>query len=973
MKLLRFLIGLLIFVIGWTTMPAHAATFRSANGADVPINGSSCIQTPFSLGPITSVFMHYELRNTTPADLRLTLSHDDGAATYDFILRDQVGAAAGNLIVDNNNLTFWNGQNINGSWCLQVADMNGSPVGFIDYWELAVQYSVPANLTPFRPFGWSSPIVISRSAGTHTDSVPLFSTDTLSIDWAVANIGEAAAVNTFRTELYVDDVLRNFWDASPPLNSGAYISALDYSIGSLPIGSHTIKLKADSNGTIPEGDEADNIYTRSITISPPPAPLQLRPTSTNLPPLGAFTFDVTGGLPPYHFTFLANASGASISAAGLYTAGVTLGTDVARISDLLGGEVIANVAVTTILTQPVGTNVNVGDTVQLSVSAIQSPELRYQWRCNGINIPFETGPSLSLPAISRAQGGSYTVVVFDNYGTVLSDTAVVTVNAPAFHGADNFAERIALPGSSGVVSGTSASATVETDEPKILGKPSGHSVWYSWTAPQTGIATFRTPGTAFDTLLAIYSGTALNSLTQVAVDDDSGGCLTSSLQFNAVAGTAYHILLAGYGAGSGAYNLDWALEVTDQSLPIIVSFPHDQTVLQGADALFVVSATGPSLSYQWYFNGLLLPDGLSHSLTVGNVTPEKVGTYKVRITAGNGRLVETAGAVLEIGDISTVRSSDKVEDLFAGEATAGSLLAGTENLLRRKALSAASSFYPVSAGTVGSQLFNTIGSTTQAGENNRCEIGGASRWFGFASRTNGVMLIDTIGSEIDTILAIYQGPDLLSMVPVGCDNNGAPDGIRSLFRLHAVANAKYQVAVDGLNGTQGQVKLNWKFGAAPVISTPVTNANIQPGGSLTLTAVAQNADASTTYRWQLNGVDIFGATAFALTLENITLAKAGTYSVAVSNFAGVVTQTVAIIRVPIPILLSATILQNNGNSQLLLSGPSAHGYVLEASADLLNWLPVMTNSSATDSPLQFTDPVSTNAVQRFYRALPWPW
>ena len=122
------------------------------------------------------------------------------------------------------------------------------------------------NLTPYKPTGWSDKIVVSRGAGTNADNSPLYTTDTLHVDWAVINNGYAATSSTFYTQLYVDGVGIDSWYGSPPINPNSLVSIQDYSIGSLGVGTHTIKIVADSSGLIDESDEGDNEYTKTITI-----------------------------------------------------------------------------------------------------------------------------------------------------------------------------------------------------------------------------------------------------------------------------------------------------------------------------------------------------------------------------------------------------------------------------------------------------------------------------------------------------------------------------------------------------------------------------------------------------------------------------------------------------------------------------------------------------------------------------------
>ena len=133
---------------------------------------------------------------------------------------------------------------------------------------LSVTSSGPLpNLVPSTPSGWSDKIVISTAAGTNTDSAGLLPTDTLYLDFAVLNDGTAAASGQFSTEIYVDNVLRTTIQNTPPLNIGGYFYSQDYSLGSLAVGTHTIRVKVDSSNALAENNEGDNEYTKTITIS----------------------------------------------------------------------------------------------------------------------------------------------------------------------------------------------------------------------------------------------------------------------------------------------------------------------------------------------------------------------------------------------------------------------------------------------------------------------------------------------------------------------------------------------------------------------------------------------------------------------------------------------------------------------------------------------------------------------------------
>ena len=101
-------------------------------------------------------------------------------------------------------------------------------------------------------------------------------------------------------------------------------------------------------------------------------------------------------------------------------------------------------------------------------------------------------------------------------------------------------------------------ATEEAGEPEHGGAQGGHSVWYSWTASQSGVATVSLCGSNFDTLLGVFTGSAVNALTTLAGSDDACGDSSQS-SFTAVAGTTYRIAVDGFLGEEGAFRLSLSL------------------------------------------------------------------------------------------------------------------------------------------------------------------------------------------------------------------------------------------------------------------------------------------------------------------------------------------------------------------------------------------------------------------------------
>jgi serine protease len=109
---------------------------------------------------------------------------------------------------------------------------------------------------------------------------------------------------------------------------------------------------------------------------------------------------------------------------------------------------------------------------------------------------------------------------------------------------DAFAAASALSGSSGKVTGASVMATSESGEPRHAGQ-GGRSVWYRWTAPAAGWLTVETFGSEFATVLAAYTGTAVNALTEQASSFDYRGTGWSRISFPVTAGATYRIAVDG--------------------------------------------------------------------------------------------------------------------------------------------------------------------------------------------------------------------------------------------------------------------------------------------------------------------------------------------------------------------------------------------------------------------------------------------
>ena len=134
---------------------------------------------------------------------------------------------------------------------------------------------------------------------------------------------------------------------------------------------------------------------------------------------------------------------------------------------------------------------------------------------------------------------------------------------------DAFAAAANITGDSGTGSGNTTLASRETGEPSHGDASSTASVWYRWTAPNDGQLTVSTQGSGFDTLLGVYSGSAVNGLTTLAQNDDAdvGGVVWSQVQVAVTAGTTYAIAVDGWGGRRGGVSLMWNMAAARTPAP----------------------------------------------------------------------------------------------------------------------------------------------------------------------------------------------------------------------------------------------------------------------------------------------------------------------------------------------------------------------------------------------------------------------
>jgi hypothetical protein len=133
------------------------------------------------------------------------------------------------------------------------------------------------------------------------------------------------------------------------------------------------------------------------------------------------------------------------------------------------------------------------------------------------------------------------------------------------------------------VSGLSSNvgATLEVGEPdpeNYIGDVQA-SVWFRWTSPTSGPVRIDTLDSDFDTVLAVWTGTAVNALTMLADNDQYGGD-QSAVFLAAVSGVTYQIAVYGWYEQRGSIRLTVTNDTSSQ-IAGVVTGPDQVTPLEG--------------------------------------------------------------------------------------------------------------------------------------------------------------------------------------------------------------------------------------------------------------------------------------------------------------------------------------------------------------------------------------------------------
>jgi Fibronectin type III domain/PASTA domain/Divergent InlB B-repeat domain len=407
---------------------------------------------------------------------------------------------------------------------------------------------------------------------------------------------------------------------------------------------------------------------------------------------------------------------------------------------------------------------------------------------------------------------------------------------------DDFANAIVLSGSIATrVGDTNVDATLETGEPgTVADGPAFKSVWYTWTAPANGQVVIDLATSSYETLLAAYTGSVVNALTEVASDDDFGVSSTSRIRFQAASGTVYKIRVDGYNGTTGTINLDLhqdppppndnlasAVVLSGASTSRLDDTNEGATLEAGEDDSVAGTAGGASVWYMWTApaSGQTTIDTETSDLNtlLGVYTGGSVNAL-TEVAANDDWQTEFTSQVTFAATMGTVYWI-RVD---GGDADTGTINLHLHDVPPPPNDNFASAI--VLSGASASRTDDTnTGATLEAGEppTVAASPAGASIWYSWTAPDKGEVTIDTATSSFDTLLGIYTGSAVGSPSPVASNDDGGVL-LTSRVTFPVTASTVYKVRVDGFLGDSGTVNLHLAFATVPGAPTGVT-ATAGPG------------------------------------------------------------------------------------------------------------------------------------------------
>jgi hypothetical protein len=648
-------------------------------------------------------------------------------------------------------------------------------------------------------------------------------------------------------------------------------------------------------------------------------------------------------------------------------------------------------AAPTLLTFPPATNRPfIGSSFTLGAVPVGSGPMQIQWKLNGQDLPGGTNADLVFNRVHRTNSGNYILVASNSFGAITSSVAILapmsvvgwgssvygTTNPPV-----NLSDAVAIAVNNEVAEALRADGTVTNWGMFRSAVPPDISNVVEVATSTTAAFALKANGTVRGwNIFGAFSNSLAGLSNIVSIEADTGGCT-----FLNPDGTVTRIL------SSGATNSYPQLTNVVALMRDIGSFsvlradgtvsnfyngtilPPPATALSNVYDIAIDSSTGASLKrdrtlQNWGVSfgtptnfsnmiGVSIDAGIRSNGTVAAWTWTPNAPGLTNPPPGLANVVAVEGfqsatlALMAVRDFQPLLLPDALDTSALVVSSRGSPRWYAQTNVTHDGLHAAQSA-EIASNTASSMRMWVAGPVS------------VSFWWKVSSETNHDLLSFSAGGMVLTNISGETGWQQCTVV--------TPPGNQIL---------QWTYSKDA-SGTAGQ-DAGWVdqlviTPVAPSILTQPVGTNISGGTNVTFTfAVSAVGTPPLTYQWSKDGNVLTSGPSSNYSLFNLTRSNSGIYSVIITNIAGNITSSNAVLTVRVPQLLSAPVLHADGtitfnssdtDGSALSSSDLAHLQV-QVSSNLVDWVTLPGALTLQDGMLQLQDSNAANAPMRYYRII----
>ncbi|HWA27416.1 MAG TPA: pectinesterase family protein [Lacunisphaera sp.] len=510
-----------------------------------------------------------------------------------------------------------------------------------------------------------------------------------------------------------------------------------------------------------------------------------------------------------------------------------------------------------IATPPVAQSVLVGESANFTVAATGTAPLAYQWSKDGNPIAGATGATLSLSNVQLADAGNYTVTVSNTAGAA-SATAALTVTQP-----------VAI-----VTPPTNQTVAVGSGVTFSVGATGYPAPTYQWRFNGADL-----PG-ATGASYSIASTITTSAGSYDVVVSNPAGSVTSTAATLTVTTTAVGTVVDDSFADGSASNENFATG----SVRLFNGRSANTRVESVGSVAFSIVSTSSDAFWAHFTQA-----GSPVNLAVGDALKVEV-TFSASGFVGTGQDVRF-GVLNSAGTRNTTNLTGGMNSaVFNDDLGYG---------LRYVASTSSTPFSPFKR--------NPVGATANPG--NPFNSMGATDWAPVTTAGSGTSTVASLtsGTPYTLTYSIRRDTDTNTTVTAAVTGGALPADYSYMATDTAttvtsfdyfgfrIANNSFATGLTFTRIKATVERMAPAITSGPVFSNGLDVATIAVGGSTTLSVAASGSGLG--YQWYRNGTPLPGATSATLPLSNIQLADDGSYTVVVSNIAGSVTSSAAVLTV----------------------------------------------------------------------------